>query len=73
MTSGADSELLLWDASENPPRLNVRGNWTLENYAALGEQIALLRHRSGSLAAARCNVDLDGLAALDTAGAARLY
>jgi phospholipid/cholesterol/gamma-HCH transport system permease protein len=51
----------------------VRGHWTLENYAALGEQIALLRHRSGSLAAARCNVDLNGLAALDTAGAARLY
>lgn len=73
MTSGVDSELLLWDASENPPRLNVRGNWTLENYAALGEQIALLRHRSGGLAAARRNVDLGELAALDTAGAARLY
>ncbi len=73
MTSGADSELLLWDASENPPRLNVRGNWTLENYAALGEQIALLRHRSRGLAAARRNVNLGGLAALDTAGAARLY
>ncbi|SEO29497.1 phospholipid/cholesterol/gamma-HCH transport system permease protein [Nitrosospira multiformis] len=73
MTSGVDSELLLWDASENPPRLNVRGNWTLENYAALGEQIALLRHRSGGLAAARRNVNLGELAALDTAGAARLY
>ncbi|SET62441.1 phospholipid/cholesterol/gamma-HCH transport system permease protein [Nitrosospira multiformis] len=73
MVFGADSELLLWDASENPPRLNVRGNWTLENYAALGEQIALLRHRSGGLAAARRNVDLGELAGLDTAGAARLY
>jgi phospholipid/cholesterol/gamma-HCH transport system permease protein len=73
MTSGTDSELLLWDASETPPRLNVRGNWTLENYAALGEQIALFRHRSGGLAAARRNVELGGLAALDTAGAARLY
>ncbi|ABB74913.1 phospholipid/cholesterol/gamma-HCH transport system permease protein [Nitrosospira multiformis ATCC 25196] len=73
MISGVDSELLLWDASENPPRLNVRGNWTLENYAALGEQIALLRHRSRGLAAAGRNVDLGGLAALDTAGAARLY
>ena len=73
MTTGAESDLLLWDASETPPRLNVRGDWTLDNYAALGEQIALLRHRSGGLAAARRNVHLGGLAALDTAGAARLY
>ncbi len=73
MTTGAESDLLRWDAAETPPRLNVRGDWTLANYAALGEQIAQLRHRSGGLAAARRNVDLGGLAALDTAGAARLY
>src|SRR5687768_14707435 len=72
MTSGADSEFLLWHAG-NPPRVTVRGDWTLANYAALGEQIALLRHQSGGLAAARRHVDLGGLAALDTAGAARLY
>src|SRR5688500_17924504 len=72
MTACADAESLLWHA-DPPPRASVRAAWTVAVYAPLGEQIALLRHQSGGLVAARRNVDLGGLAALDTAGAARLY
>jgi phospholipid/cholesterol/gamma-HCH transport system permease protein len=56
--------------------VSVRGDWTLGNYAALGEQIARLRGEAGDLATARYdvgNIDLSGLGALDTAGASRLY
>jgi len=33
MTPDADSELLGWDDSVSPPRLTMRGDWTLDNYA----------------------------------------
>ncbi len=77
MTPDIDSELLFLDSSVSPPRLTVRGDWTLENYAALGEQIARLR----AVAAGSANmadlesrrIDLNGLRALDTAGASRLF
>jgi phospholipid/cholesterol/gamma-HCH transport system permease protein len=69
----ADSELLAWDESGGRQTLAVRGDWTLDNYAALGEQIARLRAGEGGLSAALPNVDLSGLGKLDTAGAARLY
>lgn len=73
MTTGADSELLLWDASESPPRLTVRGDWTLDNYTALGDRINRLRANAGDFTGAEHSIDLSGLGALDTAGAARLY
>ena len=73
MTTAADSELLGWDTSGGQPRLSVRGDWTLDNYVALGEQIARLRAEAGDLTAAQGNIDLTGLGALDTSGASRLY
>jgi phospholipid/cholesterol/gamma-HCH transport system permease protein len=73
MTTPADSELLGWDTSGGQPRLTVRGDWTLDNYVALGEQIARLQAKTGDLAPAQGNIDLTGLEALDTSGASRLY
>ena len=73
MTSGANSTLLAWDSSAIPPKLTVRGDWTLDNYAALGQEIARLRAEVADLSGAQSNqVDLSGLGALDTAGASRL-
>ena len=45
MTTPADSEL--WWDNGGQPRLTVRGDWTLDNYVALGEQIARLRAETG--------------------------
>ena len=76
MTTPADPELLGWDASGGQRRLTVRGDWTLDNYVALGEQIARLQAETGDLTAAQydpSNIDLTGLGALDTSGASRLY
>jgi phospholipid/cholesterol/gamma-HCH transport system permease protein len=73
VTITADSELLAWDKSGGRPTLAIRGDWTLDNYVALGEQIARLRAEGGDSTAAQRNVDLTGLGALDTAGASRLY
>jgi phospholipid/cholesterol/gamma-HCH transport system permease protein len=73
VTIKADSELLAWDKSGGRPTLTIRGNWTLDNYVALGEQIARLRAEAGDSTAALRDVDLTGLGALDTAGASRLY
>lgn len=65
--------LVIWDPSKNPPKLTVRGDWTLHNYAVLGEQIAHVRAEGADLTAAPRNVDLTGLKAIDTSGASRLY
>jgi phospholipid/cholesterol/gamma-HCH transport system permease protein len=76
LTTAADSELLGWATSGGQPRLSVRGDWTLDNYVALGEQIARLRAEAGEMTAAPYsagNIDLTGLGALDTSGASRLY
>ena len=71
----ADSELLAWDDSVSPLRLTVRSDWTLDNYAALGQRIAMFRTGTGGTAASAqgSHVDLSGLGALDTAGASRLF
>jgi phospholipid/cholesterol/gamma-HCH transport system permease protein len=75
--SDPDSELLTWDDSVSPARLIVRGDWTLDNYAALGQQIARFRTDaagSASMASAQDrHLDLSGLGAVDTAGASRLF
>jgi len=75
MTPDADSELLGWDDSVSPPRLTMRGDWTLDNYAVLGQRIALFRTGAGSVTAGAqgSQVDLSGPGALDTAGASRLF
>jgi len=73
MTAPADSELLAWDESSGRGTLTVRGDWTLDNYVTLGEQIARLQAERGNGTAGQGNVDLTGLAALDTSGASRLY
>jgi phospholipid/cholesterol/gamma-HCH transport system permease protein len=76
VTTAADSELLAWDNSGGRRTLIVRGDWTLDNYVVLGEQIARLGAEADDLSPAqhdRGNVDLTGLQALDTAGASRLY
>ena len=73
MTVGTNSELLAWDSSTTPPKLTVRGDWTLDNYVALGEEIAQLRAEVVDLANTQSNqIDLSGLSTLDTAGASRL-
>jgi phospholipid/cholesterol/gamma-HCH transport system permease protein len=69
----ADSELATWDTSKSPPRLTVRGDWTLHNYLALGQLVARLRAESADLIATQRDVDLTGLRKIDTAGASRLY
>ena len=43
MTAPADSELLAWDESSGRGTLTVRGDWTLDNYVTLGEQIVQLQ------------------------------
>ena len=73
VATATDSELVSWDTSKSPPRLTVRGDWTLHNYVALGEQIARLRAETVDLTGAQRDVELTGLKALDTAGASRLY
>jgi phospholipid/cholesterol/gamma-HCH transport system permease protein len=77
MPSHTDSEFLSWDSSISPPRLTVRGDWTLDNYVALGQQIVRFRtdalSSGGATRAQGGDVDLSGLGALDTAGASRLF
>lgn len=77
MTRDVASELLALDSSVSPPRLIVRGDWILDNYAALGEQIARFRTNAADSAyiagMESSRVDLNGLRALDTAGASRLF
>src|SRR5689334_9701966 len=73
----ADAQLLAWDASVSPPKLTVQGDWTLDNYVVLGEQIGRLnahtRSEKEDSAIGKSEVDLTGLTAIDTAGASRLY
>src|SRR5688572_24080003 len=67
MTPDRSEALVGWDASTDPPRLSLRGDWTLANYAALGREIERLPTSARDAAA------LDAqFGALDTAGAARL-
>ena len=66
-----DSEFFSWDCSVSPSRLTVRGDWTLNNYTVLGQQIARLRAAEADTQGSE--VDLSGLGALDTAGVSRLF
>lgn len=56
------------DTALTPPRLRIFGEWTLAHYALLERELAQLRERVD----AQTPVDLDGIAKLDTAGAALL-
>lgn len=68
MTETTQTSQLRLDTSASPPLLRISGDWTLAHFADLQKQIAGLdaQHRQ----AAHC--DLDGLGALDTAGASLL-
>ena len=56
------------DLTTTPARLRIRGDWTLPHYAALEQTLQELRGRVD----AQTSIDLDGVDALDTAGAALL-
>jgi phospholipid/cholesterol/gamma-HCH transport system permease protein len=58
-------------AAEGGARLSVRGEWTLAHHAALAEHVRALSAQVG--AAQVATVDVEGLAALDTAGARLLH
>ena len=52
-------------------RLRVSGEWTLAHHAALAERVRALSARMGAVQLAQ--VDVGGIAALDTAGAQLLH
>ena len=56
------------DTALAPARLRLRGEWTLSHYALLERELGTLQGRID----AHTTIDLDGIAALDTAGAALL-
>ncbi len=56
------------DLATTPVCLRIRGDWTLPHYAALEHALLGLRGRVDALT----SIDLDGVATLDTAGAALL-
>ncbi|MBX9754885.1 MAG: ABC transporter permease [Pseudomonadaceae bacterium] len=64
----ASTDLLQLDSSSPAPSLRIAGAWTLHNYARLEQQLASLPL---PIAASQA-IDLQQLAALDTAGAALL-
>ncbi|WP_339529490.1 ABC transporter permease [Pseudomonas mucidolens] len=64
-TTPGDAHL---DASTQPPRLRVTGDWTLLHYAALKKHSEKLDGQYD----ASTRIDLNGLGALDTAGASLL-
>lgn len=56
------------DLATTPACLRIRGDWTLPHYAAIENALLKLRGRID----ARTSIELDGVATLDTAGAALL-
>ncbi len=58
-------------ATEGGARLSVRGEWTLAHHAVLADRVRALSAEAGAARVAR--VDVDGLVALDTAGARLLH
>lgn len=56
------------DASAQPPRLRIAGDWTLAHYVALESRVDAL----ASSVPDSARIELDGLAELDTAGASLL-
>ncbi|MBV6272902.1 ABC transporter permease [Alcaligenaceae bacterium CGII-47] len=74
MTQAFDSEYFSWDTHSDPSVLNLRGDWTLDNYTVLGEQIARFHAEDvGPAALSADRVNGAGVTALDTAGASRLF
>src|SRR5690606_15786246 len=71
-----------WDPAGGAPRLIVRGEWILVNYQAIERDIRTLLVQAGHIPDAKRGgmapalpvdgIDLSGLTALDTAGAAQL-
>lgn len=73
MSRVADSAFFSWNTEHAPHTLVLRGDWTLDNYAALQQQIARFRaEHAGQAAPTVGNIDSQGLTALDTAGASHL-
>ncbi|MFO2465322.1 ABC transporter permease [Pseudomonas sp. 15FMM2] len=68
MTSSTTAGSAYLDASINPPQLKVTGDWTLLHYTDLKK----LSEKLGGQYDASTRVDLNGLGALDTAGASLL-
>ena len=68
MTSSTTAGNAHLDASTQPPQLRVTGDWTLAHYSALKKLSASLDGQYD----ASTRVDLNGLGALDTAGASLL-
>jgi phospholipid/cholesterol/gamma-HCH transport system permease protein len=56
------------DTALTPPRLRISGEWTLAHYSVLEHELQRLRGRVD----AQTSIDLEGIARLDTAGAALL-
>lgn len=74
MTTTSDSNFFSWDTPSSPGMLNLLGDWTLDNYAALGRQIVGFRADDASTEAlSACRINAGGVTALDTAGASRLF
>lgn len=73
MTQASVSDFFALDTQSTPNLLHLHGDWTLDNYTVLGQQIERFRVQHadmGSLSADR--VSAEGITALDTAGASRL-
>lgn len=71
MTQRDDAQFLNWTMSGDQVSLSVQGRWVLAHYEALGACIE--RFRRDCANATVHTVDASGLAALDTAGASRIY
>ncbi|MEX3774775.1 MlaE family lipid ABC transporter permease subunit [Pseudomonas sp. MYb118] len=68
MTSSTTPGSALMDASHTPAQLRVVGDWTLAHYATLKQACEKLRGQYDD----NTHIDLNGLGALDTAGASLL-
>ncbi|WP_460119375.1 ABC transporter permease [Pseudomonas sp. S2_C03] len=68
MTSSTTPGSALMDTSLSPAQLRVVGDWTLAHYAALKDLCEKLRGQYDN----NTHIDLNGLGALDTAGASLL-
>lgn len=73
MAQADNTAFFFWDTAKHPHTLILRGAWTLDNYAALGRQIADFHAGNTDKAGLPDgHIDDQGLIALDTAGASRL-
>lgn len=73
MTQAGHTDFFSWDTGNSPPTLVLRGAWTLDNYAELGQQVSRFRADQGeNPGTPDTRIDDKGVTALDTAGASRL-